>query len=199
MKSIRKWYISWKILIASQYVALSVKIIVKYKDNLRKQLIKQMLYSNVHSSNNKRTESLDNWEPAMVVTSLRGIYSLTVQGHAFKSREWVVEPTLRTRHSWVAWVDAKESRRLRTWTSASLRSRNSPSLNASLEAIYFLITIHFMIVSKIRKQLIMRNVKWICSLFQRKKKQYRANLHLLGLIPPIIFYRISTYELRYYL
>ena len=82
-----------------------------------------MLNSYLHSSNNKRAESLDSWEPVMVITSLRCIYSVTNKDHASKSLEWVGQPTLRTRHSWVAWVDAKESRRLRTWASASLKSR----------------------------------------------------------------------------
>ena len=50
---------------------------MKYKDNVRKQLIKRMLNSYLHSSNNKRAESLDSWEPVLVITSLRGIYSVT--------------------------------------------------------------------------------------------------------------------------
>ena len=79
--------------------------------------------SYLHSSNNKRTETFDSWEQIMVITSLHGIYSVTVQGHASKSRECVVQSTLRTQHSWIAWVDSKESRRLRTWASASLKSR----------------------------------------------------------------------------
>ena len=58
--------------------------------------------SYLHSSNNKRTEPFDSWEPAMVTTSLRGIYRGTVQGHASKNHECVVQPTLRTRHSWIA-------------------------------------------------------------------------------------------------
>ena len=83
-----------------------------------------MLYSYLHSSKSKRTESLDSWEPAMVITSLCGIYSLTLKiTPPCKSLEWVGQPTLLTRHSWVARVDAKESRRLRTWASASLKSR----------------------------------------------------------------------------
>ena len=51
--------------------------------------------SYLHSSNNKRTEPFDSWEPAMVTTSLRGIYSGTVQGHASESHECVVQPTLK--------------------------------------------------------------------------------------------------------
>ena len=74
-------------LIESQCAALSVKNIGKYKDNVRKQLIRRMLYSYLHSSNNKRTLSLDSWEPAMVTTSVRGIYSGTVECHASKSHE----------------------------------------------------------------------------------------------------------------
>ena len=97
---------------------------MKYKDNVRKQLIKRMLYSYLHSSKSKKRESLDSWEPAMVTTSLCGIYSLTLKiTSPCKSLEWVSQSTLLTRHSWVAWVDAKESRRLRTWASASLKSR----------------------------------------------------------------------------
>ena len=86
--------------------------------------------SYLHSSNNKRTEPFDSWEQIMVITSLHGIYSVTVQGHASKSRECVVQSTLRTQHSWVAWVDSKESRRLRTWAKA----QKSPSLNTPLDS-----------------------------------------------------------------
>ena len=83
-----------------------------------------MLYSSLHFSKSKRTESLDSWEPAMVITSLCGIYSGTLKITPLcKSLEWVGQPTLLTRHSWITWVDAKESRRLRTWASASLKSR----------------------------------------------------------------------------
>ena len=86
--------------------------------------MKRMLYTYLHSSKSKRTESLDSWEPAMVITSLCGIKSLTLKiTPPCKSLEWVGQPTLLTRHSWVAWVDAKESLRLRTWASASLKSR----------------------------------------------------------------------------
>ena len=47
---------------------------MKYKDNVRKQLIKCMLYNYLHSSNNKKTESLDSWETPMVC----GILPLSV-------------------------------------------------------------------------------------------------------------------------
>ena len=59
---------------------------MKYKDNVRKQLIKRMLYSYLYSSKSKRTESLESWEPAMVITSLRGIYSLTLHASMQESR-----------------------------------------------------------------------------------------------------------------
>ena len=41
-------------LIESQCAALSVKNIGKYKDNVRKQLIRRMLYSYLHSSKKKK-------------------------------------------------------------------------------------------------------------------------------------------------
>ena len=88
---------------------------MKYKDNVRKQFIKHMLYSYLHSFNNKRTESLKNWS--------RPWYNLSPWYYSGTVQVWVGQPTLLTRHSWVAWVDAKESRRLRTWASASLKSR----------------------------------------------------------------------------
>ena len=97
---------------------------MKYKDNVHKQLIKRMLYSYLHSFNNKRTKSFYSWEPAMEQPlSVVSIYSGTVQGHASESLVWVAQSTLRTQHSSITWVDAKESRRLRTWASASLKSR----------------------------------------------------------------------------
>ena len=55
--------------------------------------------------------------------SVVSIYSGTVQGHASESLVWVAQSTLRTQHSSITWVDAKESRRLRTWAYASLKSR----------------------------------------------------------------------------
>ena len=82
-----------------------------------------MLKSYLHSSNNKRTEPLDSWELAMVQPLSVGISSGTVQGHASESLVWVAQSTLRTQHSWITWVDAKDSGRLRNWVSASLKSR----------------------------------------------------------------------------
>ena len=56
------------------------------KNNVRKHLIKRMLYNYLHSSNNKRTESLDSWEtPGHGTTSVCGISSGTVQGHNSES------------------------------------------------------------------------------------------------------------------
>ena len=81
-----------------------------------------MLYSYLHSSNNKRAESLKTMSRPWYHLS-PCYYSGTVQVHAFESLVWVAEPTLRTQHSSITWVDAKESRRLRTWASASLKSR----------------------------------------------------------------------------
>ena len=95
---------------------------MKYKDNVRKQLIKHMLYSYLHSSNNKRAESLKTGSRQWYHLS-PWYYSRTVQVHASESLVWVAQPTLRTQHNSITWVDAKESRRLRTWASASLKSR----------------------------------------------------------------------------
>ena len=83
-----------------------------------------MLYSYLHSFNNKRTKSLYSWEPAIEQPlSVVSIYTGTVHGHASESLVWVAQSTLRTQHCSITWVDAKESRRLRTWASASLKSR----------------------------------------------------------------------------
>ena len=69
---------------------------MKYKDNVRKQLIKRMLYSYLHSSNNKRTEPLDSWELAMVqplsVVSAVALFKVTPPRVLFESRSRLFEP-----------------------------------------------------------------------------------------------------------
>ena len=63
---------------------------MKYKDNVRKQLIKRMLYNYLHSSNNKRTESLHSWETPMVlslsVVSAVALFKVTPPRVLFESR-----------------------------------------------------------------------------------------------------------------
>ena len=124
---------------------LLFKNIVKYKDNVRKQLIKRMLYSYLHSFNNKRTKSLYSWEPAMEqplsVVFIVALFKVTPPRVLFESPSRLFEPnTARS-----LWVDAKESRRLRTWASASLKSRKKVAKESQSKHPLSLLIIHFFI------------------------------------------------------